>query len=338
MLNGLDLFSGIGGITLALSEWVRPVAYCENDRHAQAVLLSRMYSGDLPIAPIWDDVCTLRGNMLPPVDIIYGGFPCQDISAAGSRGGLEGERSGLFFEIMRLVDELRPPFLFLENVAAINVRGLDRVVGEITQRRYNARWLLLSAAEMGAPHLRNRWWLLAHTMRPRWAEGNLCNEGITKFEVSERWSTESRESSETHTPLADTEHERIGRRKSFAESGEGPRDVAHTDNSRELEPEGCQCFERRRISNGGDELADAESKRRQESGKDIRGSTERSGTAEKSRFGSSGNAIGKWWESEPDVGRVANGIPFRMDRLRGLGNAVVPQCAKEAFRILLTLK
>jgi len=86
-LNGLDLFSGIGGITLALSEWVRPIAYCEIDRYCQGVLLSRMRSGDISTAPIWDDVRTLKGEMLPKVDIIYGGFPCQDISTAGHGKG-----------------------------------------------------------------------------------------------------------------------------------------------------------------------------------------------------------------------------------------------------------
>ena len=78
MINGLDLFSGIGGITKALEGYVTPVAYCERERYAQAVLLSRMAAGDIPVAPIWDDVTTLHGDMLPPVEIIYGGFPCQD--------------------------------------------------------------------------------------------------------------------------------------------------------------------------------------------------------------------------------------------------------------------
>lgn len=92
MLNGLDLFSGIGGLTLALAPWVRPVAYCENDRYAQSVLLSRISSGDLPNAPIWDDVRTLKAWDIPNVDIVYGGFPCQDVSVAGARAGLDGER------------------------------------------------------------------------------------------------------------------------------------------------------------------------------------------------------------------------------------------------------
>jgi DNA (cytosine-5)-methyltransferase 1 len=82
-MNGLDLFSGIGGISLALEPWVRTVAYCEQDRYAQGVLLSRMRSGGIDRAPIWDDVRTLNKSILPNIDIIFGGFPCQDISVAG---------------------------------------------------------------------------------------------------------------------------------------------------------------------------------------------------------------------------------------------------------------
>ena len=83
MLNGLDLFSGIGGITLALQEWIRPIAYCEIDSYCQSILLQRMQEGNLPKAPIWDDIRTLSTKELPSIDIIYGGFPCQDISKIG---------------------------------------------------------------------------------------------------------------------------------------------------------------------------------------------------------------------------------------------------------------
>jgi len=164
MLSGLDLFSGIGGITLALRPWVRPIAYCENDRWAQACLLSRMYDGSLPNAPIWDDVSTLSKDIIgpEPIDIIYGGFPCQDISCAGLGAGLGGKRSGLFFEIARLVGELRPNFVFLENVPAITTRGLTEVCLALTALGYDCRWTIVSAREMGAPHLRERWFLLAH--------------------------------------------------------------------------------------------------------------------------------------------------------------------------------
>lgn len=163
-MNGLDLFSGIGGIGIALEPWVRTVAYCERDRYAQGVLLSRMQSGDIDAAPIWDDVTTLRGDMLPRIDFIGGGFPCQDLSVAGLGKGLAGERSGLFFEIVRLVKECKPRFVFLENVPAIRTRGLSTVLAELTALGYDCRWTTISAASTGAPHKRDRWFLLAYSL------------------------------------------------------------------------------------------------------------------------------------------------------------------------------
>lgn len=165
MLNGLDLFSGIGGLALALKPWVDTVAYCEIDRFCQGVLLSRMADGTLSRGPIWDDVSSLSGAMLPAIDIVYGGFPCQDISIAGLGKGLAGERSILVFEALRLVAELRPSFVFLENVTAIRFRGSSTIVGRLAELGYDCRWDVLGAHDLGAPHQRDRWWFLAHTNR-----------------------------------------------------------------------------------------------------------------------------------------------------------------------------
>lgn len=184
-MNGLDLFSGIGGIGLALSPWVRTVAYCERERYVQGVLLSRMQSGDIDTAPIWDDVQTLRAEQLPRIDIISGGFPCQDISVAGAGRGLDGERSGLFFEICRLIGELRPRFVFLENVPAISVRGLDRVLLELTALGYDTRWTTISAESVGACHLRKRWFLLAHSNKER-LQGFFKPDTITRESIDEK--------------------------------------------------------------------------------------------------------------------------------------------------------
>lgn len=162
MLNGLDLFSGIGGLSVAVSPWVLPRAYCENDPYAQAVLLSRMRDGALPWAPIWDDVRSLSGRMVPkPIDIVYGGFPCQDVSDAGPRVGVEGKRTRLVDQLLRLVEEIHPAFVFLENVPGIRRRGADAVTKRLAELRYDCRWTLVSAEETGAPHRRNRWFLLA---------------------------------------------------------------------------------------------------------------------------------------------------------------------------------
>jgi DNA (cytosine-5)-methyltransferase 1 len=171
VLNGLSLFTGIGGLDVALSDWVRPLAYCEIDPYCQAVILSRISTRDLEQAPIWNDIRTLNAYLFEgAIDIIYGGFPCQDISITGKGKGLEGERSGLFFEILRLAEEIKPEYVFLENVAAITSRGGLRVVREIAEMGYDCRWCTISASSIGALHKRERWFLLAHAKSKRLEE------------------------------------------------------------------------------------------------------------------------------------------------------------------------
>lgn len=177
-LKGLDLFSGIGGISLALRPYVQTTAYCEIDRYCQAVLLSRMESCDLDLAPIWDDVKTLRGEMLGEIDIISGGFPCQNISKVGNGEGLDGEQSGLFSEIVRLAEELKPQFLFLENVPAIRTRGLCEVVERLSYAGYDCRWDTFTAEEIGASHVRERWFLLAYSTSQRLAWEDMQREDV----------------------------------------------------------------------------------------------------------------------------------------------------------------
>jgi len=163
MLNGLDLFSGIGGLTVALEPWVQPVAYCEIERYCQSQLLCRMADKEIPTAPIWDDIRTLTSRLIPSVDLVYGGFPCQDTSNSGTKKGMDGERSRLVFELLRLVGELRPSFVFLENVPAITTRGGLRIVSEFTALGYDPRWTHVSAGEIGATQIRERFFLLAYS-------------------------------------------------------------------------------------------------------------------------------------------------------------------------------
>jgi DNA (cytosine-5)-methyltransferase 1 len=229
---------------MALAPWVRPVAYCEVDRYCQAVLLSRMRDGSIPCAPIWDDVTTFVPELLPRsgIDIVYGGFPCQDISLISPTGeGLEGQRSGLFFEVARLVRETRPSFVFLENVAAIAFRGLDRVTSEFSALGYDCRWDMLRASDVGAFHRRERWWLLAHADCSRLPESRF----------------ESHSQSQGHTTPSDS-----------AERG-------------------------------------------------VQGSF--------------------WIPDATELRRIPDGIRPASHRVRALGNAVVPQCAREAFRRLAGL-
>jgi DNA (cytosine-5)-methyltransferase 1 len=164
--SSISLFSGIGALDLAIGSVFpgsRCLAYVEGEAYAAAVLAARMASGDLDDAPIWSDVRKfptdgLRGR----VDLVAGGFPCQDLSLAGKRAGIDGERSGLYFDLIRIVRDVRPRYVFLENVAAIAVgRALDAVLGALAEVGFDAEWICLRASDVGAPHRRDRWWCLA---------------------------------------------------------------------------------------------------------------------------------------------------------------------------------
>lgn len=165
----LDLFSGIGGITLALSGLAHPVAYCDVDLASRAVLTRRMETGDLPRAPICTNVETLntawlRGAGVSNVgpDIIMGGFPCVGFSQLGLRKAFSDKGSGLFSHIVRLADELRTAALFLENVPGVLKMGMHDVVHELSVLRgYDPTWCVLAASDVGAPHVRKRWFCLA---------------------------------------------------------------------------------------------------------------------------------------------------------------------------------
>lgn len=155
-MYGLDLFSGIGGLSLALSPWVRTIAYCESDRYAQGVLMSRMWEGALDLAPIWDDVRTLQlENLGSPVDMVFGGFPCQDLSDAsrGRGGGIDGDRSGLWREMLRIIGELRPKVVFIENVDGAAWKEWVPVVrGGLHLLGYSSVPIRVRASDVGAPY------------------------------------------------------------------------------------------------------------------------------------------------------------------------------------------
>ncbi len=165
-MRAISLFSGAGGLDLA-AKWagIRTVAYVECDPYAQGVLMSRMRDGSLDDAPIFEDVRTFRGTSLRgSVEVVFGGFPCQDISIVGKRAGIiEGKRSGLWSEFSRIIHEVGPHFVIVENVSAIPMGGaIGIVLGDLASMGFDARWEVHGACESGAPHTRERMFLVAH--------------------------------------------------------------------------------------------------------------------------------------------------------------------------------
>jgi DNA (cytosine-5)-methyltransferase 1 len=158
-LRMIDTFSGIGGFSLA-ARWlggIETVAFVEREPFCQRILAKHW-----PSVPIHDDICTF--NPEPgSADIVCGGFPCQDISQAGKGAGLAGSRSGLFYELLRVVRLVGPRYVVLENVAAITYRGMDDVLGTLAEAGYDAEWACIPAAAVGACHQRDRWWCVAYS-------------------------------------------------------------------------------------------------------------------------------------------------------------------------------
>lgn len=171
-MRELVLFAGAGGGILgAKLRGHRIVCAVELEPYARSVLIARQNDGTLEPFPVWDDVRTFDGSAWRGlVDVVSGGFPCQDISAAKSTRnplGIDGPQSSLWRDMARIVREIRPRFVFVENSPMLTVRGLGRVLADLAAMGFDARWGVLSAAGVGAPHLRGRIWVLAHSMLAR---------------------------------------------------------------------------------------------------------------------------------------------------------------------------
>jgi DNA (cytosine-5)-methyltransferase 1 len=250
-----SLFAGIGGIDLGFE---RAGLQCkwqvEIDAYAQKVLAKHW-----PNVRRHDDVRTWPQPDTERVDIIAGGFPCQDISYAGKGAGLAGERSGLFYEAMRIVREVGPRFVVLENVAALLTRGMGDVLGTLASLGYDAEWHCIPAAAVGAPHRRDRVFIVSY------AKG-----------------------------------ERFGTRRTRRIVGVSARQKDSANVANDDGRFGGASWAGQEETRSTDVLVDGSAF---ETGHDQ-------------------------WGTEPAVGRVADGIPARVDRLRGLGNAVVPQVAE----------
>jgi len=275
----LDLFSGIGGFSLA-AEWVwgdelEIVGFCEIEKYCQKVLQK-----NFPGVPIYEDITKLNGKDFKDIDLLTGGFPCQDISIAGKGEGITGKRSGLWFEMHRIIREVRPRYALIENVPMLTIRGGTRVIADLAEIGYDAEWQIVGADDVGAWHRRKRIWIVAYP-------GNGSDSAIKgQKKEKNRISKEHRQKRRS----------RMSARTSI--NGEISSEVApDTDSFR------CKL---RRTETRPRETDIARSSTRQE-------------------FIST--RCESYWAVEPNVGRVAHGIPSRVDRLKGLGNAIVPQVA-----------
>jgi DNA (cytosine-5)-methyltransferase 1 len=281
-----SLFAGIGGFDLA-ARWMgwTTAWYSEIEPYA-----CRVMAQHFPEAINHGDIRSIDGRAVEPVDVLCGGFPCQDISLAGKGAGIDGKRSGLWSEYARLIEEIRPRWVVAENVSALRSRGLDRVLKDLDEIGYDAEWHCIPASAVGAPHQRDRIWIVAYPNSSggeRWAGSRSVLEG--------RWPAASQ--------FADVQREG-GPRSDNA----GPRG-SMVDNTQRPRLEGL--------------AGDAGAARRE---------AEAGSTATASL--SCGTDPAGWWASEPGVGRVAHGVPKRVDRIRCLGNAVVPFIPYQIFRAI----
>jgi DNA (cytosine-5)-methyltransferase 1 len=298
-----SLFAGIGGFDLGLERaGMRSVWQCEIDPYCQRVLAKHW--PDVLRVP---DIRDVGPSTVPYVDVLAGGFPCQGLSNAGLRLGLNDSRSGLWFEYARVIRELRPRYVLVENVAALLHRGFDRVLGDLAACGYDAEWDCIPASAVGAPHRRDRVWLVAYP------DGSGFQQG--QHDVHARQPDAQRGG----TAMADTDKERRdGRagqlgtswRTQSADGGPMGDTEGHGRRSRRARrPDPAGTGQREPVGS----LQDADERALQPWR--VGGRIAQAGGSE-------------WWAVEPPVGRVAHGVPDRLGQLAALGNALVPQIAE----------
>ncbi len=334
----LSLCSGIGGLDLAVQTATRSrtICYVERESFAASLLVERMEKKELDHAPMWDDLTTFEGQPWRGiVDLIVAGFPCQPVSQAGKRKGQEDER-WIWDDIVRIIREVRPGFVFLENVTGILSMGLGGVLGDLAQLGFDAEWIVLRASDVGAPHQRKRWFCLGYTNNDR-REGS----GVHL----QRRGQEQAVSCFGGTGAGVAHSNRVGdeRRRTpgqlFCKKGK--------ERPKKREPDFCgDSFDDSGeiLSHKGVALGDPNLERSQRWSVRERGRANQWSSREAGGQGlfppapedESGwrEFIKQYPKAEPAVCRDADGVSDRVDRLRGLGNAVVPLQAAVALRVL----
>jgi len=353
-LHELALFAGAGGGILGgkLLGW-KCVCAVEFEPAAQRMLAARQDDGCLDPFPIWDDVRTFDGKPWRGlVDVVSGGFPCQDISAAGKGAGLSGERSGLWSEMSRIIGEVGPRYVIVENSPVLTSRGLGTVLGDLASMGYDARWGVLGAVHAGAPHKRERIWIVADSGRSRTGSvGGAAgadrgrnarrNESPLRQAHGAHGSDRPDPTGEAAGDMADAARLQPGRadqRPERERAGACGESITLADSNGGMRERRTDQPERKaqgRASAGGSRegVPDADGER-STAGLPEQEQREE-GIAGISNDGHPGRpCVGSWWESEPDVGRVAHGVAARVDRLRALGNGQVPAVVALAWKLL----
>jgi len=359
-LRELALFAGAGGGILGgkLLGW-RTVCAVEYEPYPGCVLVARQNDGTLAPFPIWDDVRTFDGRpWRGGVDVVSGGFPCQDISCAGKGAGLDGARSGLWVEMARIIREVRPRYVFVENSPMLTSRGLGVVLGDLAALGFDAEWGVLGADDVGAPHIRKRIWVAGH-------DSNAGQDGRSRAHV-EVPNYDS--SSCGHVPNFVGAGRRL-KGPTVVPSTRGTEGPATADGGELADTAGTRCERAGQSSSQQDKHpshgfsrvgCDASMADSYCEGLEVReGESTDDGseqpTVERGRVspgvfrdadqGDVGpkpventgrNSGGSWWTSEPHLGRVADGVAARAHRLRAIGNGQVPAVAALAWRLLTT--
>ena len=337
-LKVLDLFSGIGGFSLGLERTggFETVAFCEIEPFCQQVLRKHW-----PAVHIFEDVRELTSEQLGPIDVICGGYPCQPFSQAGKRKG-EADDRHLWPEVRRLVASIRPAWCLFENVAGHITLGLDQVLSDLENEGYTCWPLVIPACAVDAPHRRDRVWIVANAQcserRPRQFGENVSDrENAGREKAPGGFGTSSPHDGKG--PLADADSDReqqpqgiIG--KGGGRAGDGGQDVPDS-NIRSGKP-GAKRGGRKAGANPsgrgeGTAMADADSN--DQHGR--RGPFQVGRIGRQGKVTPDGNTARTEWSPEPAVGRVAYGVPNRVDRLKSLGNAVVPQIPEIIGRAIL---
>jgi DNA (cytosine-5)-methyltransferase 1 len=338
-LRELALFAGAGGGILGglLHGW-RTVAAVEIEDYPRRVLLQRQADGILPRFPIWDDVCTFDGKpWRGKVDVVSGGFPCQDISCAGKGAGLGGERSGLWSEMVRIIGEVRPQFVFVENSPMLVSRGLEVCLSDLAEMGYDARWGVVGADDAGAPHRRKRIWIVAHTNNRGLPRQDVCKEQSWRGKVERTGKVRA------ESDVADSRNVR-GRGRPIANEEEFATVTGYGENTN-TKGERLEGFngkeQHRRSREGarddawkmGTPLANTCGIGQQGQGQSwysFDPASKKDWEAVESQHG----CLGDIWGIKSPLGRVANGVANRSHRLKAIGNGQVPACAALAWQIL----